>query len=83
LHCFHVHGVHVRALLAIYFHVDKVPIHDRRDIRILERLVRHDVAPVAGGIADTDEKRLVLARGALEGLRAVRIPVNRIAGMLE
>ena len=37
-------------------------VHERRDVRVLEGLVRHDVAPVAGRVADRDEQRAVLPR---------------------
>ena len=49
----------------------------------LERLVRHDVAPVARAVADRDEERLVLGPRALERLVAPRVPVHRVVGVLE
>src|SRR3990172_10645374 len=45
--------------------------------------MRHDVTPVAGGIADGEEYRLFLSFGPLECFRAPRIPVHRIIGMLQ
>jgi len=39
--------VDIRPLLAVDFHVDEEPVHDRRNLGILEALVRHHVAPVA------------------------------------
>src|SRR5438046_1310434 len=41
------------------------------------------MAPVAGGVADRKEDRLALVPGTLESLRAPRIPVHRVVGVLE
>ena len=43
-------------------------VHQRGDLRVLEGLALHDVAPVAGGVADRDEQRPVLVA------RAARAP---------
>ena len=55
----------------------------RGDLGVLERLVLHHVAPVAGGVADREEDRLVLASCRLEGLLTPRVPVDGVVGMLE
>ena len=51
--------------------------------RVLEGFPFHDVAPVAGGIADAEEDRLVLLAGAGEGLLAPREPIHRIVLVLQ
>ena len=56
--------VEVRPLLAIDLDVDELRVHQLRDRRVLEALVGHDVAPVAGGVADREQDRLVLSRAA-------------------
>jgi hypothetical protein len=43
----------------------------------------HDVAPVAGGVADGEEDRLVFGQRPLERLLAPRIPVDGVVGVLE
>ena len=48
-----------------------------RGRRVLEALVRHDVAPVARRVADRDEDRLVEALGLGERLLAPRPPLDR------
>src|SRR6266540_828913 len=58
-------------------------VHDGRRLVVLERLVLHHVAPVAGGIADREQDRSVLAPGASERLLAPGIPVDGVARMLE
>ena len=83
----HLHGVHVdvvdvRAFLAVDLDADEVLVHHPRDVGVLERLAFHDVAPVAGGVADAEQDRLVLAPGALERLGAPRVPVDRVVGVL-
>ena len=46
-HGLHVDGVKVGALLAVHLDADKEAVHQRRDLRVLEGLPFHDVAPVA------------------------------------
>ena len=50
---------------------------------VLERLVLHHVAPVAGGVADGEEDRPVLVARARERLIAPRVPVDGIVRVLE
>ena len=79
----HVERVDVGALLAVDLDVDEPLVHQRGGLLVLERLVLHHVAPVAGGVADREEDRLVLLPGARERLLAPRVPVHRVAGVLE
>ena len=65
----HVDRVEVGPLLAVDLDVDEALVHQRRGGRVLERLVRHHVAPVAGRVADREQDRLVLRARALERLR--------------
>ena len=57
----HRERVDVGPLLPVDLDVDEEVVHHRRGRRILERLVRHHVAPVAGAVADRDEERAVAA----------------------
>ena len=79
----HVDGVDVGALLAIDLDVDEQLVHHRRDLRRFEALVRHDMAPMAGGIADREQDRPVGAPGLGQRLLAPRPPMNGIFGMLQ
>ena len=83
LHHAHVDAVHVRPLLTVDLDVDEVLVHHRRDRLVLERLVLHHVAPVAGGVADRHEQRLVGGGRRGERLVAPRIPVDRVVGVLQ
>ena len=51
----HVDLVDIRPLFPVDLDVDVETVHHRRHVRILEALMGHDVAPVAGGIA-TDRR---------------------------
>ena len=82
-HRVHVDRVHVGPLLAIDLDVDEALVHQRRRLLVLERLVRHHVAPVAGRVADREQDRLVLARARRERLLAPRVPVDRVVRVLQ
>ena len=79
----HVDVVEIGPLLAIDLDRHEVAVHEGGDRLVLERLALHDVAPVAGRVADGEEDRLVLGPGALEGFLAPGIPVHRVVGVLE
>ena len=83
LHGLHVDVIHVRPLLAIHLHVHEETVHQAGRVGILERLALHDVTPVARGVADRQQQRLVLGAGPGERLLAPRIPVDRVVGVLE
>jgi hypothetical protein len=48
-------GVEVRTFLAVDLHVHIEIVHQRRRRRVLEALVRHHVAPVAGCVSDGNQ----------------------------
>ena len=79
----HVDGVDVRALLAVNLYAHEVRVHVLGHRRILERLALHDVAPVAGRVADREQDRALLVTGTGERLVAPRIPVDRVVLVLE
>ena len=45
--------------------------------------MRHDMAPVTGGITDREKDRFVLPARFREGFFAPRVPVHRIVRVLE
>ncbi len=75
--------VEVRTFLAVDLDVDEQLVHQGRDPRIFEGFVRHDVAPVTGGIAHRQQHGLVRLRGGRERLLAPRVPIDGILRMLE
>ncbi len=79
----HVDRVDVGTLLAIDLDVHEQAVHQRRGLVVLERLVRHHVAPVARGVADREQDRPVGVAGGRARLVAPRVPVDRVAGVLE
>jgi len=64
----HVEIINVRALFTVHLDVDKVLIHDFGDVLVVKALASHDVAPVAGRVADGNEDRFVLFPSNLESL---------------
>jgi hypothetical protein len=78
----HVDLVDVGALLPVDLDVDEQVVHERRDLGVLERLVRHHVAPVACRVAHGQQHRLVVAPGDAERLVTPGVPVDRVVGVL-
>src|SRR5438132_566247 len=79
----HVDRVQIGPLLPVDLHVHEALVHQLGGRLVLERLVLHHVAPVAGGVPDREQDRPVLRAGALERLVAPRVPVDRVVGVLE
>ena len=81
-HGIHVDRIDVRTFFPVDFHVHEAGVHRRRDLGVLEALVGHDVAPVAGRVADAQQDGNVTFDGRCYGLRTPRIPVHRIISVL-
>ena len=80
----HVDAVDVGALFAIDFDADEVAVEElRRWLSFSNDFALHDVAPVAGGVADGKEDGLVFAARLFERFVAPGIPVHGIVGVLE
>ena len=78
----HVDRVEVGALLAVDLDADEVAVHLRGGVGVFERLMGHDVAPVAGRVADAEQDRLVLGASPAERFVAPRIPVDWVSCVL-
>src|SRR6516162_1607392 len=79
----HVDAVNVRPLLAVHLNGDERLIHQAGDFEVLEGFALHNVAPVAGGVANRKKNRLLLLPGLVESLGSPGIPIHRVVGMLE
>ncbi len=79
----HIDLVDIGAFLAVYLDVDVEPVHQLRDLVVLEAFMRHDVAPVAGGVADRQEDRPVERAGGLQCRFVPGLPVDRIVLVLQ
>ena len=79
----HVYLVDVRPLLAIDLDVHEEPVHHRRGGGVLEALVGHDVAPVAGGVADGKQDGLAGLGCFGERRRSPGPPVDGIVPVLQ
>jgi len=64
----HVEIINVRALFTVHLDVDKVFIQFLGDLLFVKARASHDVAPVAGRVADGNEDRFVLFPSNLESL---------------
>ena len=79
----HVDGVDVGALLAVDLDAYKGVVQMARRLFVLEGLLFHHMAPVAGGIADGEEDGFVLGQGLGEGLLVPGVPIHGIVGVLQ
>ena len=82
LHVGHVNAIDVRSFLAIDLDTDEPRVQLPGDVGILERLVRHDMAPVAGRIADRQKDRFVFGPRLSKGILSPFEPFHRIFGVL-
>ncbi len=83
----HLHGVHhqlvdLGSFLAVDLDAHEVLVHQVGDPGLLEGLAGHDVAPVAGGVADGHQDGLVLGLGLRESLGAPRPPMHGVGLVL-
>ena len=78
----HVDTVHVGPFFPVHLHVHESVVHQGGGIRVLERFVGHDVAPMAGGVADRQEHRHVPSTRLDESLVTPWKPLDRIGGVL-
>ena len=79
----HIDRVDVGTLLAVDLDVDEQFVHHPRRRLVLEALMRHDVAPMAGGIADREQDRLARRPRLFERRLAPRAPMHGIVLVLE
>ncbi len=80
--CCHIDLVYVGPFLAVHLHIDEQGIHHFRHIWIFKGLMRHDMAPVAGGITDGKQNGPVELFRSIECIFAPRLPMHGILGML-
>ena len=79
----HVDRVDVGTLLAVDLDRDVPVVEDPGHLGVLERLVGHDVAPVARGVPDREEHGDVAPGGLRERLRLPLPPVDRVVAVLQ
>ena len=79
----HVDRVDVGTLLAVHLDADEVFIHEGSRRLILERLALHDVAPMAGRVANAQQDRPCFRPRAGERGVTPGIPVHGVMRVLE
>ena len=82
LHGCHVDFIDVGAFLPVDLYGDVVRVEELGDLLIFEGLVLHDMAPVAGSVADGKKDRDIQFLRKRKGFFAPRPPVHRVMGML-
>src|SRR5436190_4831263 len=75
--------IDVRPLLAVHLDVDEQIVHHARGCFVLEAFMRHDVAPVARGVADREQDRFVATLGFGESVGPPGPPVHGIVLVLQ
>jgi len=83
LDCLHVDGVDVGPFLAIDFDVHKEPVHLFSSLRVLERLMGHDMTPVTGRVSNAKQYGDIAISRLGERLVTPLVPIDRIIHVLE
>src|SRR6266702_7346536 len=83
LHCLHVNVIYIGSFFTIYFNGDKMLIHHVSDVFVLEGFALHDMAPVAGRVANTEQDGFVLLLRLLQRFFAPWVPIYGVVGMLQ
>jgi hypothetical protein len=81
-------GIHEKMIkvwpfLPVYLDANEILVHQGGRLEVFKALPLHDMAPMAGGIANAHKNWPVLLFGPQQRLLAPGIPINRIMGMLE
>ena len=79
----HIDVIDIRPFLAIDLDVHEELVHHRRCFGVFETLMRHHVAPMAGGIADRQQDGLIRFLRFLERRFAPDAPMDGIVGVLQ
>ena len=82
LHRLHIDVVDVWTLFAVYLYRNKMLVHEGRDILVLEGFALHDMAPVAGRIANAEQNRFIFPFCLFQGFLAPGIPIYRVVCVL-
>src|SRR6266480_7181664 len=83
LHGLHIDFVYIWSFFTIYFNRDKMLIHEASDVFILEGFALHDMAPVAGRVANTEQDGFVLLLRLLQGFFAPWVPIYGVVRVLQ
>ena len=79
----HVRAVHVRPLFPVQLDGNKMPVQDFSNGGVGKRFALHDVAPVAGVVADGKEDGLVFAPRLFECLLTPGEPIHGVRRVKE
>ena len=78
----HVNIIEIGALFTVQLDAHIMSVHQRRDLIVFKTLMRHDMAPVARGVADRQQHRHITPPRLVKNRLFPRLPVNRICHVL-
>ena len=78
-----INAVKVGALFAVDFNADEIGVHHCGGGFILKGFVRHHMAPMAGGVADRKQNRLIFRMREGNGGFIPFPPMHGIVGVLQ
>ena len=79
----HINFIKVRPFFPIDLDANKFLVHDLRNCFVFEAFLLHHMAPVAGGVTNTEEDGLILLPGPAQRFLAPRVPIDRVVSMLQ
>ena len=82
-HGIHVNTVQVRSFFPVHFDIDKMLVHHPGGVWVFEGFMFHDMAPVAGCVANAQKDRFIFLARFLQRFISPGVPVHRVIGMLE
>ena len=82
LHCIHVDRINIGTFFSVHFDVHKQLVHDRCGGAVFKTLMRHHVAPVAGGVADRQQNGFACSLRFGKSLVTPLIPMDGVISML-
>ena len=74
--------VNVWALFSVNFYADKMAIHELRNLTVFKAFALHYMAPMASGVADTEQQQFLLLMRLLKKGIIIFYPMNGIKAVL-
>ena len=79
----HIDPIQIRSFFAVEFDGDEIFVEEGGDFIIHERFAFHDVAPMAGGVADAEENRFIFLFRSIEGFLTPWVPIDWVMCVLQ
>ena len=79
----HVYGVYIGSFFTVHLNAYEVLIHKFGDTFVFKRFVFHNVAPVTGGISNTQQDGDITGFGFFKSLFSPGKPINGVVFVLQ